>query len=147
MSRYLFGGFSRCLYPTQKFQSDAERKLAVVLEREAAQMVQASQGPVSALLSQRHEDLEYQPDFVAETETRSSCWSQGGEPDGGSGRHREAGCCVEWCRHATEHAASYEGKPWTYVLIPHDAIAENMTIEGLARQFALKAGVRAVERS
>jgi hypothetical protein len=34
MSRYLFGGFSRCLYPTQKFQSDAERKLAVVLERE-----------------------------------------------------------------------------------------------------------------
>jgi type III restriction enzyme len=49
---------------------------------------------------------------------------------------------VEWCRRATEHAASYEGKPWTYVLIPHDAIAENMTIEGLARQFAIKADVR-----
>ena len=32
---------------------------------------------------------------------------------------------------ATDHAASYEGKPWTYVLIPHDAIAENMTLEGL----------------
>ena len=54
---------------------------------------------------------------------------------------------VEWCRHATQHAASYGGKPWTYALIPHDVIAENMTLDGLARQFALKAGVRAVERS
>ncbi len=35
MARYLFGGFSKCLYPVQKFQSDSERKLAVILEREA----------------------------------------------------------------------------------------------------------------
>ncbi len=45
---------------------------------------------------------------------------------------------IEWCRRATDHAASYDGKPWTYVLVPHDAIAENMTVEGLARQFAVK---------
>jgi type III restriction enzyme len=35
MPKYLFGGFSRCLYPVQKFDSDAERKLAAILEREA----------------------------------------------------------------------------------------------------------------
>ncbi|MDO9262863.1 MAG: DEAD/DEAH box helicase family protein, partial [Desulfosalsimonadaceae bacterium] len=35
MARYLFGGFSRCLYPVQKFGSDAERKLSVILERDA----------------------------------------------------------------------------------------------------------------
>jgi type III restriction enzyme len=34
MARYLFGGFRRCLYPVQKFQSDPERKLAVILDRE-----------------------------------------------------------------------------------------------------------------
>jgi type III restriction enzyme len=44
---------------------------------------------------------------------------------------------VEWCRHATQHAASCGGKPWTYLLIPHDAIAENMTIEGLSRQYTI----------
>jgi hypothetical protein len=27
------------------------------------------------------------------------------------------------------------GKPWKYLLIPHDAVAENMTIEGMAAQF------------
>ena len=35
MSRYLFGGFQRCLYTLQKFQSEAERRLAVILERNA----------------------------------------------------------------------------------------------------------------
>ena len=35
MARYLFGGFLRCLYPLQKFHSDSERKLAVILERDA----------------------------------------------------------------------------------------------------------------
>jgi type III restriction enzyme len=27
------------------------------------------------------------------------------------------------------------GKPWRYVLIPHDAIAENLTLDGLAARF------------
>ena len=42
----------------------------------------------------------------------------------------------QWCRHASDHARSYGGKPWTYVLIPHDAIADNMTLDGLAKQHA-----------
>src|ERR1019366_542421 len=36
MAKYLFGGFKRCLYPVQKFQSDTERKVSVILEREAS---------------------------------------------------------------------------------------------------------------
>jgi acetoin utilization deacetylase AcuC-like enzyme len=37
-----------------------------------------------------------------------------------------------------EYAASNDGKPWQYVLIPHDAIAENMTLQGLADQFVVR---------
>ena len=89
------------------------------------------------------EDLEYQPDFVAETKTRilmleAEASNQMAAPD----VIAKQDVAVVWCRRATEHAASYEGKPWTYVLIPHDAIAENMTIEGLARQFVIKANVQ-----
>lgn len=36
---------------------------------------------------------------------------------------------------AADHARTYRGKPWKYVLIPHDAIMENMSIAGLAGQF------------
>jgi type III restriction enzyme len=46
---------------------------------------------------------------------------------------------VQWCRHASDRAASYKGKPWRYALIPHDVIAENMTLHGLATQFVVAA--------
>ena len=44
---------------------------------------------------------------------------------------------VKWCQDASDHAASYGGKTWKYLLIPHDAIAENMTLAGLADRFAV----------
>jgi type III restriction enzyme len=44
---------------------------------------------------------------------------------------------VKWCKQATDHARTYGGKPWQYVLIPHEAIAENATLDGLSRQFAV----------
>jgi type III restriction enzyme len=34
-----------------------------------------------------------------------------------------------WCDRATKHAA---GKPWKYLLIPHDVIDETKTLTGLA---------------
>jgi type III restriction enzyme len=45
---------------------------------------------------------------------------------------------VRWCHHATEHSSKNSGKPWKYLLIPHHAIAQNMSIAGLAAQFAVK---------
>jgi type III restriction enzyme len=36
---------------------------------------------------------------------------------------------VKWCGHATNHA---HGKPWQYLMIPHDVVADNMTLAGLA---------------
>jgi type III restriction enzyme len=33
-----------------------------------------------------------------------------------------------WCEHARENG----GKPWVYLLIPHDAITDNKTLQGLA---------------
>lgn len=138
MSRYLFGGFSRCLYPTQKFQSDAERKLAVVLEREALKWFRPARGQFQLFYRSGIDDQEYQPDFVAETtaqilmmEPKAS--GQMKDPDVLAKRD----VAVEWCRHATKHAATYGGKPWSYLLIPHDSIAENMTIDGLVRQYAI----------
>jgi type III restriction enzyme len=139
MSRYLFGGFSRCLYSTQKFQSDAERKLAIILERESEKWFKPARGQFQLFYRSGIEDLEYQPDFVAETATHiymlePKASNQMSDSDVLAKRD----VAVEWCRRATNHAASYDGKPWMYLLIPHDAIAENMTLEGLARQYSVK---------
>ena len=39
-----------------------------------------------------------------------------------------------WCEHATVHAKTYDGKPWTYLLIPNYQIAEQMSLSGLAAE-------------
>ena len=65
----LFGGFSRCLYPLQKFDLDTERRFAVILERDALEVVQSPPRAVPDLLQLGTEQPEYIPDFVAETDS------------------------------------------------------------------------------
>ena len=136
MARYLFDGFERCLYPVQKFDSDAERKLAVILERDALRWFKPARGQFQIFYRNGADHLEYQPDFV--TEAGDTIYML--EPkmrkeldDPVVLAKKEA--AIKWCRNASEHAASYSGKPWRYVLIPHDAIAENLTLDGLAARF------------
>jgi type III restriction enzyme len=43
---------------------------------------------------------------------------------------------VKWCKNASDHARTYDGKQWKYLLIPHDVIAENLTLEFLAQRYA-----------
>jgi type III restriction enzyme len=43
-TKYLFGGFSHCLYSVEKFQSDPERRLAVILEQEHAKWFKPRKG-------------------------------------------------------------------------------------------------------
>ena len=136
MDKYLFGGFTRCLYPVQKFQSDAERKLAGILEREAVKWFKPAKGQFQIYYKSGAEHPEYQPDFVAET---ADCIYML-EPKA-SNKMEDADVlakrdvAVTWCKQASDYTATCEGKPWVYCLIPHDSIAENMTLSTLAKQY------------
>ncbi|MGN6819506.1 MAG: DEAD/DEAH box helicase [Sphingomonas sp.] len=136
MARYLFGGFAKCLSTVTKFHSDSERKLAVILEREALKWMRPAKGQFQMFYRSGNDHLEYQPDFVAETADRILML----EPKMATQMQdkyvlakREV--AIQWCSWATEHAKTYGGKPWHYALIPHDAIAENMTLEFLLTQY------------
>ncbi len=138
MAKYLFDGFAKCLYPVQKFDSDAERRLAVILERDSIKWFKPAKGQFQIYYRQAADHLEYQPDFVAETmdaiymlEPKAS--NQMDDPT----VLAKGNAAVQWCAHATTHAISHGGKPWHYVLIPHDVIAENMTLSGLARRYGI----------
>jgi type III restriction enzyme len=136
MARYLFGGFQRCLYTVQKFQSDAERRLAVTLERDALKWFKPARGQFQIVYKSGANHLEYQPDFVAETDDTIYMLEPKArnELDDQEVLEKQA-MAVTWCQHASTHTASYGGKPWQYVLIPHDVIAENMTLKGLVSQY------------
>jgi len=136
MSKYVFGGFKRCLYPVQKFDSEAERVLAAILERDAEKWFKPAKGQFQIFYKQGANHLEYQPDFVAETKDMKYML----EPKASNQMtdpvvltKKEA--AIKFCKNASDYAAANGGKPWCYVMIPHNAIAVNMTLDGLVRQF------------
>ena len=138
MAQYVFGGFQRCLYSVQKFHSDTERKLAVILEREAEKWFRPVLGQFQIYYKAGVEQREYQPDFVAETATHILMLEpkRQNEMESADVLAKQA-AALAWCGHATAHAQDNGGKPWRYALIPHDAIAENMTLAGLLGQYGV----------
>jgi type III restriction enzyme len=135
IAQYVFGGFQRCLYPVQKFQSDPERKLAIILERETIKWFKPAKGQFQIFYKSGADHPEYQPDFVAETTDciymlEPKARNEMADTD----VQAKKDAAIKWCSHATDHAKSNAGKPWKYALIPHDTIAENMTLAVLAGQ-------------
>ena len=45
----------------------------------------------------------------------------------------KAQAALEYCKHATDFTIPNGGKPWKYVLIPHNAIMVNMSFDTLVR--------------
>jgi type III restriction enzyme len=139
IAQMIFGGFRRCLYPVQKFQSDTERVLSVILDRDSEKWLKPGRGQVQIFYKWGADQREYLPDFVAETADciymlEPKMRKELEDPE----VIAKKDAAVPWCRHATEHSAKHGRKPWKYLLIPHDAIKENMTLAGLAAQYTVK---------
>ena len=127
----LFGGFEKCLYPTQKFDSDPERRFASLLERDAT--VEKWFKPGKGVFQIRYgRDSNYEPDFVVETETEKLlCEPKRADQVNDPTVLAKAHAAALWCKHASTHELAHNGKAWRYLLISHDVIADNMTLQGL----------------
>ncbi len=133
--RMLFTGFGKCLYRVQKFDSDTERRFAVMLEHDLDVLKWFK--PVQGDIPIHHSgDHSYEPDFVVETKAaKYLCEPKKASEMEAKDVLAKAKAAATWCHHATEHEKKHGGKPWTYVLIPHDQVAENKTLKGLAEMF------------
>lgn len=40
----------------------------------------------------------------------------------------KAAAALRWCQHASNFTASVGGKPWKYLLVPHDEINESQRL-------------------
>jgi type III restriction enzyme len=66
--RFIFTGFKKSCYQMAKFDSDTERKMAVLLERDSSVQLWMKPGPNQFKIFDA-DGSAYQPDFVVETET------------------------------------------------------------------------------
>ena len=142
IGQYLYGGFMRCAYPYQKFHSDTERILATVLERQAKRWFRPASGQFNIYYRSGASQPEYIPDFVAQLpdmvlliETKKAqevAAAQESETD----VKAKAEQATLWCKHASDYAKTVGGKPWKYLLVPHDAVAANVTLENLVARYS-----------
>jgi type III restriction enzyme len=133
--KMLFVGFERCLYRTQKFDSDSERRFAVILEndKETLKWFKPAKG---AFQIHYANDASYEPDFVVETKmAKLLCEPKASTEMTVEDVLAKAKAAVEWCSNATAHEKLHGGKPWMYLLIPHDAISDNKTLQGLVATY------------
>ncbi|HJV81330.1 DEAD/DEAH box helicase [Noviherbaspirillum sp.] len=138
IAQYVYGNFSRCSYPFQKFHSDTERVLATILERESLKWFRPVAGQFNIYYHVGVNQPEYVPDFVAATidanlliETKKAMDIDTAEVQ------NKAKAAVIWCKQASEYSTKHGGKPWRYLLIPHDVVAPNATLSALGGRYTL----------
>ena len=110
--------------------------MAVILDREALKWFRPAKGQFQIFYRWMGDHPEYQPDFVAESEDMVYMVETKARNEMESSEvlaKKES--AVRWCVQASDYARTCNGKPWQYLLIPHDSIAENMTLAGLAARF------------
>lgn len=141
IKQMLFGGFKKCLYPIQKFDSDTERRFAIILERDAIKWFKPAKGQFKMYYKKGTEHPEYVPDFIVETsdyilmvETKSA---QHKNEDGNWNDEvsEKAKSGVKWCVNASTYLKANGGKEWKYLLIPHDEVKEANTLNSYISKF------------
>ncbi|MBK7356160.1 DEAD/DEAH box helicase family protein [Propionivibrio sp.] len=136
IAQYVYGGFSKCAYPVQKFHSDTERVLACVLERDALRWFRPVAGQFNIYYRSGANQPEYVPDFVAATVDHNLIIETKAAKDmEASDVKAKADAAATWCKNASEYSQAQGGKPWKYLLVPHDAVAHNATVSALAGRY------------
>ncbi len=130
--KHVFGGFKKCSYSLQKFDSDPERRFAVLIESEPS--VQKWIKPGKGQFQIEYKSGEnYEPDFVVETTDRMFiCEVKAQNEANDPIVLAKAQAAVKWCKAASQHAAESKGKHWSYLLITEDRLIGAATLSGLA---------------
>ena len=137
IKRYLFAGFTKCLYDIQKFDVDTERRFAIILEDDSS-VLKWFKPACGQFQIYYNKDQNYEPDFVVETKTGLLlCEPKRADQMRNPEVLAKQTAATEWCKHATDHAREFGGKQWQYLLIPHDAVVGNMTLAGIASRYAV----------
>jgi len=133
----VFSGFTKCLREREQFQSDPERRFAVILEddKEVLRWAKLAKDQVYLRLP---DDSSYLPDFVVETATGK--WlvevKAANEVDS-SDVQVKAKAAIIWCEHASEYELANSGKPWAYAIVSDQVITAQARFQAVALKMKL----------
>ena len=135
--KQVFGGFRKCCYPYQRFQSGEEREFAVLIDSDNEPSVMRWMKPGAKQFQIEYASGQpYEPDFVVETKTEKliveiKAANEVSDPM----VQAKARAAEKWIGYANVHAAETRGKEWRYALVPHDAVGPSATLAGLIARY------------
>ena len=134
--KLVFLGFEKACHFEYKFDSKTEKDFAYILENDSSVIKWLRPAPNQFRIYWANNSRQYFPDFVVETndaiymvETKAADQMNN---DDVKDKKRAA---LNYCRHATEYTKDNEGKPWKYLLIPHNEVQQNSTLEYITTRF------------
>lgn len=129
--RAIFGGFHKCCYPLQKFDSDPERRFAVLLETDTSVTKWIKPGPRQFQIEYRSGEA-YEPDFVVESNDASLiCEIKSRNEMQDEVVRAKAKAASAW----SNAALLVTGRKWEYLLIADDAVSGAATLAGLRASY------------
>lgn len=130
----VFGGFKKACHNLYKFDSKTEKDFAAILEKDTDVLKWLRPADSQFELYWKYNSKRYHPDFVVETADAIFMVEIKAEKDIDDAEVQEkAEAGKKYCEAATTFNLANGGKKWTYVLIPHTAIAPNMSFKGLCK--------------
>jgi|GEM_PF-1670508 len=145
--RYVFGGFTKGCYQLTKFDSDSERRLAVILEQDPSVLLWMKPGPNQFKVFDT-DAAPYKPDFVVETVSKKLIIeTKANNRMTDADVLRKAEAASFWCYIANKaHGERTDGKCWLYLLVPDTAVQMYSTLSGLEATYARTADSDLVSR-
>ncbi len=129
----LFDGFRKCLYPRLKFDSDPERRFAVLLEDDPT--IDKWVRPPAGIPRIEYEGRTYEVDFIAETaDGLFLCEVKADNAMDDLDVLAKAKAAARWCQLATEHAPGNGAKPWSYLLVREGRIDAARTFSSVVTE-------------
>lgn len=135
--KLIFRGFTKACHFEYKFESKAEQDFSFVLENDNEVKKWLRPAPNQFRIYWHNNSRRYEPDFVVETddaiyivEPKSSASLQDADV------LAKKAAAEKYCRYATEYNLQHEGKPWKYVLIPHNEISRTVSFQYLVSKFS-----------
>ena len=132
LRKFIFTGYLKSYYVEYKFDSKTEHDFSFVLENDKKVLRWLRPAHEQFSIYWSNGSKRYEPDFIVETtdtiymvETKAATNVSTDEVQ------QKKAAAEEYCRHASEFTAENGGKPWRYILLPHDVVDRTASFEYL----------------
>lgn len=133
----VFGGFKKACHTLYKYDSKAEKDFAVILEQEKGVLKWLKPAQAQFSIYWKHNSQRYTPDFIVEAKDAIYMIEIKAENEiNDEDVQAKAAAGRKYCEIVSEYNSKNKGKKWVYALIPHTAVAPNMSFRNLVDSFA-----------